>query len=88
MRGGLRWPHRPFQVPCVMVAVLLTAAFTLPSVPAGPADGNPILTGPYREVGGRLDGNTITVAGEGGMQSNSSTRSREPNKWRYLRVGL
>ena len=71
-----------------MVAVPLTAAFTLPSVPAGPVDGNPIPTSPYRDgVGERLDGNAVMVAGEG-VQSNSSMRSREPNKWRYLRVGL
>jgi hypothetical protein len=29
MRGGLRWPYRPLQVTCVLVAVLLTAAFSL-----------------------------------------------------------
>jgi hypothetical protein len=28
MKGGLRWPFRPFQVVCVLVAVLLTAAFS------------------------------------------------------------
>ena len=28
MRGGLRWPDWPFQVICVLVAVLLTAAFS------------------------------------------------------------
>jgi hypothetical protein len=31
MRGGLRWPFRPLQVTCVLVAVLLTAAFSLQS---------------------------------------------------------
>jgi hypothetical protein len=34
MRGGLRWPFRPFQVTCVLVVVLLTAAFSLPSASA------------------------------------------------------
>jgi hypothetical protein len=29
MRGGLRWPSLPFRVICVLVAVLLTAAFSL-----------------------------------------------------------
>jgi hypothetical protein len=29
MKGGLRWPLGPFQVVCVLVAVLLTAAFSL-----------------------------------------------------------
>ncbi len=29
MRGGLRRLHQPLQVPCVLVAVLLTAAFSL-----------------------------------------------------------
>jgi hypothetical protein len=28
MKGGLRWPFRPFQVKCVLVAVVLTAAFS------------------------------------------------------------
>jgi hypothetical protein len=28
MKGGLRWPFGPFQVVCVLVAVLLTAAFS------------------------------------------------------------
>jgi hypothetical protein len=28
MKGGLRWPLGPFQVVCVLVAVLLTAAFS------------------------------------------------------------
>jgi hypothetical protein len=28
MKGGLRWPFGPFQVSCVLVAVLLTAAFS------------------------------------------------------------
>jgi hypothetical protein len=28
MKGGLRWPFGPFQVICVLVAVLLTAAFS------------------------------------------------------------
>ena len=31
MRGGLRRPFRPSQVVCVLVAVLLTAAFSLQS---------------------------------------------------------
>jgi len=31
MKGGLRWPLGPFQVVCVLVAVLLTAAFSLQS---------------------------------------------------------
>lgn len=28
MRGGLRWPFRPFQVTCVLVAFVPTAAFS------------------------------------------------------------
>jgi hypothetical protein len=40
MRGGLRWLYRPFQVLCVLVAVLLTAAFSLSATFAGHAGGN------------------------------------------------
>lgn len=42
MRGGLRWPCRPFQVTCVLVAVLLTAAFSLMLSLAKYAEDQPI----------------------------------------------
>jgi hypothetical protein len=38
----LRWPFRPFQVTCVLVAVLLTAAFSLELSLAEHAEGQPI----------------------------------------------
>jgi uncharacterized protein len=64
MRGGLRWPQRPFQVICVLVAVLLTAAFSLPSVFAahtGPG-GRPIPDKPnLGTLGERLNTNTIAI---------------------------
>jgi hypothetical protein len=43
MRGDLRWPNRPFQVMCVLVAVLLTAALSLLVGVAGPVGAAPIL---------------------------------------------
>lgn len=43
MRGDLRWPNRPFQVTCVLVAVLLTAALSLLVGVAGPVGATPIL---------------------------------------------
>jgi hypothetical protein len=46
MRGGLRWPYRPFQVTCVLVAVLLTAAFSLMLSLAKYAEGQPICDEP------------------------------------------
>jgi TRAP transporter TAXI family solute receptor len=48
MRGVLRWPHRPFQVLCVLVGILLTAALSLQSVFAG-------------SLGERLNTNTIAI---------------------------
>jgi hypothetical protein len=43
MRGDLRWPNRPFQVTCVLVAVLPTAALSLLVGVAGPVGATPIL---------------------------------------------
>lgn len=40
MRGGLRWPNGPFQVVCVLVAVVLTAAFSLSAAFAGRSGGD------------------------------------------------
>lgn len=51
MRGGLRWLYRPFQVLCVLVAVLLAAAFSLQSGFAGHSGG----------LGERLNANTIAI---------------------------
>ena len=63
MRGGLRWLLRPFQVVCVLVAVLLTAAFSLRPGFAGHADGNaPIPDKPnLGSRGERLNANTISI---------------------------
>lgn len=63
MRGGLRWLYRPFQVLCVLVAVLLTAAFSLSAVFAGQTGGNaPIPDKPnLGSLGERLNTNTIAL---------------------------
>ena len=63
MRGGLRWLYRPFQVLCVLVAVLLTAAFSLSASFAGHAGGNaPIPDKPsLGSPGERLNANTIAL---------------------------
>lgn len=63
MRGGLRWLHRPFQVLCVLVAVLLTAAFSLSASFAGHSGGGaPIPDKPsLGTLGERLNANTIAL---------------------------
>lgn len=63
MRGGLRWLARPFQVLCVLVAVLLTAAFSLCSSSARPRGGNALIFGGRapRCLGERLSSRTITL---------------------------
>ena len=63
MRGGLRWLTRPFQVVCVLVAVLLTAAFSLRPSVAGHAGGNaPVPDKPnLGSLGERLNANTISI---------------------------
>lgn len=63
MRGGLRWLYRPFQVMCVLVAVLLTAAFSLSAAFAGQSAGNaPIPDKPnLGSLGERLNANTIAL---------------------------
>jgi len=63
MRGGLRWLTRPFQVICVLVAVLLTAAFSLHPGFAERAGGNaPIPDKPnLGSLGERLNSNTISI---------------------------
>src|SRR5579862_4374404 len=64
-KGGLRWPHRPFQVICVLVAVLLAAAFSLQSVYAAYAahpGARPIPDKPnLGTLGERLNANTIAI---------------------------
>lgn len=61
MRGGLRWPVRPFQVVCVLVAVVLTAAFPPHSSLAG-SGRQPIPDKPaLGSLGERLNGNTIAI---------------------------
>ena len=62
MRGGLRRPHRPFQVFCVLVATTLTAAVSLQFGPAGRASGLPIPDKPnLGSLGERLNANTIAI---------------------------
>ena len=61
----MRWPHRPFQVICVLVAVLLTAAFSLQSVYAAYAahpGARPMPDKPnLGTLGERLNANTIAI---------------------------
>jgi TRAP transporter TAXI family solute receptor len=62
MRGGLRWPHGPYQVLCVLVAVLLSAAFTLQFGFAERAGAKPIPDKPnLGSLGERLNANTIAI---------------------------
>lgn len=62
MRGGLRWPQRPFQVLCVLGAVVLTAAFSSQSSFGEPAGGRPIPDKPHLgSLGARLNANTIAI---------------------------
>jgi TRAP-type uncharacterized transport system substrate-binding protein len=65
MKGGLRWPYRPFQVICVLVAVLLAAAFSLQAVYAAYAahpGARPIPDKPnLGTLGERLNANTIAI---------------------------
>jgi hypothetical protein len=63
MRGGLRWLTRPFQVLCVLVAVLLTAAFSLRPSVAGHAGGIvPVPDKPdLGSLGERLNADTISI---------------------------
>jgi hypothetical protein len=63
MTGGLRWPTRPFQVTCVLVAVLLTAA----SFTFGGHHARPIISSLLT----RLEPGAIAIA-----RDNSSTGYR------------
>src|SRR5580698_9154124 len=64
-KGGLRWPKRPFQVICVLAAVLVAAAFSLQSVFAAYAahpGARPLPDKPnLGTLGERLNGNTIAI---------------------------
>jgi uncharacterized protein len=61
MRGGLRPPVRPFQVICVLVAVVLTAAFSPPPTFAGPGR-QPVPDKPgLGSLGERLNTNTVAI---------------------------
>lgn len=65
MRGGLRWLHRPFQVLCVLVAVLLAAAFSLASSFAQHPGRQPIPDKPsLGSLGERLNANTIAIVSD------------------------
>ena len=62
MRGGLRWPQRPFQVICVLAAVVLTAAFSSQTSLAGHNGGTPIPDKPnLGTLGEQLNANTIAI---------------------------
>src|SRR5580698_3542594 len=65
MKGGLRWPYRPFQVICVLVAVLAAAAFSLQAVYAAYAvhpGARPLPDKPnLGTLGERLNANTISI---------------------------
>jgi TRAP transporter TAXI family solute receptor len=64
-KGGLRWPYRPFQVICVLVAVLVAAAFSLQAVYAAYAahpGARPLPDKPnLGTLGERLNANTIAI---------------------------
>src|SRR5580698_7806787 len=64
-KGGLRWPKRPFQVICVLAAVLVAAAFSLQSVFAAYAahpGARPLPDKPnLGALGERLNTNTIAI---------------------------
>jgi uncharacterized protein len=62
MGRGLRWPYRPLQVFCVLVAVLLTAAFSLRYGFAGHTGLLPIPDkANYGGLGERLNANTVAI---------------------------
>jgi len=62
MRGGLRRPHRPLQVLCVLVAVVLTAAFSFTSGFAQRAGSRPMPDKPnLGSIGERINANTISI---------------------------
>ena len=64
-KGGLRWPYRPFQVICVLVAVLVAAAFSLQAGYAAYAahpGARPLPDKPnLGTLGERLNANTIAI---------------------------
>ena len=62
MWGGLRRPHRPFQVLCILVVISLTAAVSLQvGLAAGPG-AQPIPDKPnLGTLGERLNTNTIAI---------------------------
>ncbi len=76
MRGGLRWLYRPFQVLCVLVAVLLTAAFSLNATFAGHPGGDAPIPGKPNlgSLGERLNANTIALIS--GNPNATGTRQR------------
>jgi hypothetical protein len=62
MRGGLRRPRWPFQVCCVLAAVLLTAVLSLQFVSAERAGGRPVPDKPNPgSLGERLNADTISI---------------------------
>ncbi len=62
MWGGLRRPHRPLQVICVLVAVMLTAAFSLQFGFAARAGVRPMPDKPnLGTLGEQLNANTISI---------------------------
>jgi hypothetical protein len=85
MRGGLRWPYRPFQVTCVLVAVLLTAAFSLSSaftenLARQPIPDKPNLGSsgaPDVSTGAFISGNPNATAERRGMPEFSDWQERD-----------
>jgi TRAP transporter TAXI family solute receptor len=62
MGRGLRWPYWPFQVFCVLAAVLLTAAFSLQYGFAGRVGMLPIPDkANFGGLGERLNANTVAI---------------------------
>jgi len=62
MRGGLRWPNGPFQVTCVLVAVLLTAPFSLYPGVGGHSGAWPLISGLLKRLAERSGSGVIAIA--------------------------
>jgi hypothetical protein len=82
MRGGLRWLYRPLQVTCVLVAVLLTAAFSLKPSFAERAGRQPILgSRNLGSLGERLNADTIAIISG---NPNSTRRAKAHGRGLFL----
>lgn len=58
----MRWPNGPFQVTCVLVAVLLAAAFSPYPGVGGHSGAWPIISSLLKRLGERSDPGVIAIA--------------------------